>query len=72
MNTIQSNIIKITEDLPAYYMQEILEYAIFIKQKAEKEKSSDTDYLYSIPGMVESIVESSKTDISECSKTLEW
>ena len=33
---------------------------------------NETLYLLSVPGMRESIVEELKTDISECSKGLDW
>jgi hypothetical protein len=67
MNGIQSNLINIINDIPYYYLQDLLDYAIFLKAKSQKE--NDTEYLESIPGMVDLIVSASKEDLSNCSKS---
>jgi hypothetical protein len=68
MNAIQSNLNDIINSIPYYYQQELLDYALFLKSKSEKE--TDTEYLESIPGMVESILESAKSELKDCSKEL--
>lgn len=70
MNTLQTNLTKIIEDIPQYYLQDLLEYALFLKAKAKKEH--DTAYLENIPGMVDSIIAASKEDLQNCSKTPGW
>ena len=72
MNSLQSHLIELTKDLSVNYLKELIDFAEFIKQRAKKEKLNDTDYLNSILGMTESIIEASKTDLKECSKELEW
>ncbi|MBK9249063.1 MAG: hypothetical protein IPM69_13350 [Ignavibacteria bacterium] len=70
MNGLQSNIAKIIEEIPYYYLQDLFDYATFLKAKAQKEH--DTAYLSSIPGMTDSIIAASKEDLQNCSKTLDW
>ena len=70
MSDLQKNLLKITEDMPNYYLQELLDYAAFLRTKTLRE--TDTNYLESIPGMVESILEASKEDLKDCSKSLAW
>jgi hypothetical protein len=70
MNALQSNLIKITSEIPYYYLQDLLDYAIFLKAKSQKE--NDTEYLENIPGMVNSIVNASNERLENCSKTLDW
>ncbi|MBM2817180.1 MAG: hypothetical protein HW421_3942 [Ignavibacteria bacterium] len=70
MNGLQSNLVKIMDDIPYYYFQDLLDYAIFLKAKSEKE--NDTEYLESIPGMVDSIINASKEELGNCSKNLDW
>lgn len=70
MNTLQANLVYLTNTLPHYYLIDLLEYAKFLKQKAEKE--TDTEYLKSIPGMVDSILSASKEDLSDCEQMIEW
>ncbi len=70
MNRLQSNLIKIIDEIPYYYLQDLLDYAIFLKEKHKKE--SDTEYLESIPGVADSIIEASKEKLDDCSKSLEW
>lgn len=70
MNGLQANLVKIIDDIPSYYLQDLLDYAIFLKAKAKKEH--DTEYLENIPGMVDSIVAASKEDLKNCSKTLSF
>ena len=72
MSSLQSYLLDLTQDIPLKYLKEIIDYAEFIKQKAKNEKMSDTEYLNSIPGMTDSIIKASKTDLKECSKKLEW
>ena len=72
MNSLQSHLIELTKDLSVIYLKELIDFAEFIKQRAKSEKLNDTDYLNSIPGMTESIVKASKTDLKDCSKELEW
>ena len=67
---MQSNLIKIIDDIPYYYQQDLLDYAIFLKVKSQKE--NDTEYLESIPGMADSIIKASKEDLNNCSKNLDW
>ena len=70
MNTLQANLVDLTNSLPYYYLNDLLDYAKFLKQKSEKE--TDTEFLESIPGMVDSIIEASKEDLSNCSQKIEW
>jgi hypothetical protein len=70
MNGLQSNLVQIINEMPSYYLQELLDYATFLKAKSKKE--NDTEYLENIPGMVDSIINSSKEDLSNCSKSLDW
>ncbi|TAL68106.1 MAG: hypothetical protein EPN82_11970 [Bacteroidetes bacterium] len=70
MNVLQSDLVKIANDIPYYYLQDLLDYANFLKEKSKKD--SDTEYLESIPGMVDSIVKASKEDLKDCSKTPGW
>ncbi|HHE39419.1 MAG TPA: hypothetical protein ENL20_12750 [Candidatus Cloacimonetes bacterium] len=72
MSSLQSYLLDLTQDIPLKYLKEIIDYAEFIKQKVKNEKMSDTEYLNSIPGMTDSIIKASKTDLKECSKKLEW
>lgn len=70
MNTMQTNLVNLTNNFPYYYLEELLDYANFLKQKSEKE--NDTDYIESIPGMVDAILEASKEDLKDCSTSLVW
>jgi len=70
MNAIQNDIVKIVKEIPYYHQIDLLEYANYLKEKSKN--SNDTDYLESIPGMVDSIVAASKENIKDCSKELEW
>jgi hypothetical protein len=70
MNTIQNDIIKIVKDMPYYHQLDLLDYANYLKEKSKR--ISDTEYLESIPGMVDSIVAASKENIADCSKELDW
>ncbi|MDQ1266152.1 MAG: hypothetical protein QG635_1304 [Bacteroidota bacterium] len=70
MNGLQSNLVKIIDDIPYYYLQDLLDYAIFLKAKSKKE--TDTEYLEIIPGMVDSIINASKEELQNCSKSLDW
>ncbi|MDT3740498.1 MAG: hypothetical protein RO257_13465 [Candidatus Kapabacteria bacterium] len=70
MNTMQSDIINVTNNMPYYYLKDLLDYAIFLKAKSHKE--NDTEYLESIPGIVDSIVTASQEDLKNCSKSLDW
>ena len=72
MSSLQSYLLDLTQAIPLKYLKEIIDYAEFIKQKVKKEKISDTEYLNSIPGMSDSIIKASKTDIKDCSTKLEW
>jgi hypothetical protein len=57
MNTIQNDIIKIVNEMPYYHQLDLLDYANYLKEKSKRE--TDTEYLESIPGMVDSIVAAS-------------
>ncbi len=70
MNVLQSDLVKITDEIPYYYLQDLLDYANFLKEKSKKE--NDSEYLESIPGMVDSIVNASKEELKDCSKTPGW
>jgi hypothetical protein len=67
---LKTDIIKIMNDMPYYYLQDLLDYAAFLKEKSKKDK--DTEYLENIPGMAESILAASNEKIKDCSKTLDW
>jgi len=66
MSTLQESLLKITEDMPYYYLQELCDYAVFLKTKTLLE--TDTQFFENIPGLVESILEASKEEIKDCSK----
>jgi len=70
MNALQTNITKIIEDIPHYYLQDLYDYAVFLKAKAQKD--NDTAYLESIPGMSKAIIAASKEDLQNCSKSPGW
>ena len=70
MLAIQQNILEATNKLPYYYQQDLLDYAIFLKSKADKE--SDTEYLEKTPSVIEEILTASKESIENCSLSLEW
>jgi hypothetical protein len=70
MNLLQIHLLEITKDMPAYYLKEIIDFAEFIKAKSLRE-NADTEYLNSIQGMVESIIEASKEDVKNCSQVLD-
>ncbi|OGU39906.1 MAG: hypothetical protein A2X61_16070 [Ignavibacteria bacterium GWB2_35_12] len=70
MNVLQSDLVKISNEIPYYYLQDLLDYAIFLKVKSKKE--NDTEYLESIPGMVDSIIAASKEELNNCSKSPGW
>ncbi len=70
MNVLQNDLIKVTNNIPYYYLQDLLDYAKYLKQKAEKE--NDTDYLEKMPGIVESIIQASKEELADCSRKLDW
>jgi hypothetical protein len=70
MNGLQLHLVKIINEIPFYYLQDLMDYAVFLKAKSEKE--NDTEYLDSIPGMAESIINASKEDLSNCSKSPGW
>lgn len=70
MITLQENLLKITNLLPYYYQQDVLEYALYLKEKSKK--SNDTDYLESMPEIADAIIAASKEKPEDCSKTLDW
>jgi len=70
MNVLQSDLVKITDEIPYYYLQDLLDYANFLKEKSQKD--NDTEYLESIPGMVDSIIAASKEELNNCSKSPGW
>jgi hypothetical protein len=70
MNALQLDLVNISNNIPYYYLKDLLDYAVFLKQKAEKE--NDTEYLENIPGMVDSIIAASKEDLNNCSTKLDW
>lgn len=58
------------DSLPENILEKVREFIAFQKF-LEGAYENDTEYLSSIPGMKESIVEGGKTPLSECSKELE-
>ena len=70
MNTLQNRLIGIINEIPPHSLRELLNYALFLKEKSKK--ITDTEYLESIPGMVDSILEASNEDLKDCSKNLNW
>lgn len=70
MNSLQIALFEKTKEMPSYYLQELLDYADFLKEKSKKE--SETDYLLKYSQITNEIIEASKQDISTCKKELEW
>ena len=65
--------LKINEELKTLhplYIKEVYDFVTFLKEK--QKKGDDTEYLSSIPGMVESIIKEANRPISEYSDTLDW
>lgn len=58
------------EMLPEDILDKVMEFVKFQKF-LEGLYDNDTDYLSSIPGMQDSIIEGMNTPLSECSKELE-
>ena len=56
--------------LPDPVIEKVLEFVSFQRYSLGLFES-DTDYLNSIPGMAESIIQGLKTPINECFETLE-
>ncbi|MCK4765800.1 MAG: hypothetical protein KAW12_26610 [Candidatus Aminicenantes bacterium] len=70
---MQDLTLKIRDELKTLhplYMKEVYDFITFLK--AKQEKNDDTEYLSSIPGMVESIITEAKRPLSEYSDTLDW
>jgi len=72
METQQTLLMKIAESLPKQYLKELVDFAQFLREKSGQSFKDDTEYLNSIPGMTESIAESRKTEIQDCSEKLDW
>lgn len=65
--------LKINEELKTLhplYMKEVYDFITFLKEK--QKKGDDTEYLSSIPGMVESIIKEANRPLSEYSDKLDW
>jgi hypothetical protein len=70
MGKIQERIVQLTHALPEKYQEEVLDFIEYIYTKAAWK--SDTEYLSSVPGMKEKIIEASKTPLRECDTKLDW
>jgi len=62
-----SNDIKV---LNPVYQKEVFDYIQYLKEK--QKKGDDTEYLNSIPGMTESILEEDARPLSEYSNEIDW
>jgi hypothetical protein len=70
---MQNLALKISEELKTLhplYVKEVYDFITFLKEK--QKKGDDTEYLSSIPGMVESIINEANRPLSEYSDKLDW
>ncbi len=69
MTTLQSKIQEEMDVLPLSYQKEILDFVLFLKEKAKLE--SDTEYLSKNTSIKQAIIEGLNTPLSECSEHLD-
>jgi len=70
---MQNLSVKINNELKSlnlFYLKEVYDFVQFLKEK--KKTENDTEYLSSIPGMLQSIVEEDEKPLSEYSKDIDW
>jgi len=70
---MQNLSVKINDEMKSlnlFYLKEVYDFVQFLKEKQKTE--NDTEYLSSIPGMLQSIVEEDKKPLSEYSKDIDW
>jgi hypothetical protein len=58
------------KDLRPVYLKEVFDFVQYLKEK--QKMGDDTQYLSSIPGMVDSILEEDSRPIKEYTKKIEW
>lgn len=70
---MQPLVLQISEELKTlqpFYLKEVFDFVSFLKDR--QKRGDDTEYLNSIPGMVESIIEEAEKPLSEYSDKLDW
>lgn len=70
MSTLTKKIEENIELLNPFYKKEVYDFIKFLQEK--QKRNDDTEYLSSIPGMVESILAEGEKPIDEYSKELDW
>jgi len=70
MTTLQSKVQEEMDFLPLSYQKEILDFVLFLKEKAKLE--SDTEYLSKNASIKQAIIEGLNTPLGECSEQLDW
>jgi hypothetical protein len=69
MNRLKTELIqKELETLPENFQEEVLDFIGYLKTKI----MDDTEYILSVPGMKEKILESGNTPDSECTEEPGW
>lgn len=66
MNSLQKTILQEIETLPLYLQNEVLDFVLYLKSKADRE--NDTDYLSSNPKIKQAIIDGLNTPLGECSE----
>ncbi len=70
MELLSKEIEKDLKLLNPFYQREVYDFIKFLQ--AKQKRNNDTDYLSSIPGMIDSILEEGEKPISDYSKNLDW
>ena len=70
MGKVQERINLLTQRLPEQYQHEVLDYIEFLYTKVDWK--NDTEYLSSIPGMTEKIIDAANTPLEKCDTELDW
>ena len=70
MGKVQEKIAILADKLPEKYQEAVLDFIEFLISRVEWE--NDTEYLNSIPGMAQKIIDASKMPIESCDTTLDW
>lgn len=69
MHRLIQEIEKELHGLNPFYLQEVYDFVVFLREKQERQ--GDTEYLNSIPGMVDSIREEADKPLDDYSETLD-
>lgn len=70
MHALESKISEELKTLHPFYLKEVYDFVAFLKERQKKD--SDTEYLNSIPGMVDSIKREAERPLSDYSDKLDW